>query len=160
MEIKKVTILGANGTMGSNVAGIFASFGNAHVYMVSRTKEKSEEAIEKAVKSVRADAIRAKLEAKDYSELEECIREADLVFESVAEDRKIKEQFLSQIAAYASKNLIICSGTSGLSIDDMVKVLPDELKRNYLGMHFFNPPYNLTLCELIPSEYTAVSYTI
>lgn len=157
MEIKKVTILGANGTMGSNVAGIFASFGNARVYMVSRTKEKSEKAIEKAVKSVRADAIRAKLEAKDYSELEECIREADLVFESVAEDRKIKEQILSQIAAYASENLIICSGTSGLSIDDMVKVLPNELKRNYLGMHFFNPPYNLTLCELIPSEYTEQS---
>ena len=39
--IKVVTIIGANGTMGANVSAIFASFGNARVYMVSRDKEKS-----------------------------------------------------------------------------------------------------------------------
>ena len=36
MKIKTVTVLGANGTMGTNVSAIFASFGNAKVYMVSR----------------------------------------------------------------------------------------------------------------------------
>ena len=40
MQIKKVTILGANGTMGRNIAAIFASFGDAEVYLVSRTMEK------------------------------------------------------------------------------------------------------------------------
>ena len=70
MKIKTVTVIGANGTMGSNVAGIFAAFGGAYVYMVSRSKEKSEEAIERAVKSVRADSIKAHMEAMDYSQLE------------------------------------------------------------------------------------------
>ena len=40
LKIKTVTVVGANGTMGTNVSGIFASFGGATVYMVSRDKEK------------------------------------------------------------------------------------------------------------------------
>lgn len=31
-SIKTVSIIGANGTMGRNIAAIFASFGNAEVY--------------------------------------------------------------------------------------------------------------------------------
>lgn len=41
---KTVTVVGANGTMGANVSAIFASFGNATVYMVARDKEKSKKA--------------------------------------------------------------------------------------------------------------------
>lgn len=153
MEIKKITILGANGTMGRNVAGIFASFGETYVYMVSRTKKKSEEAIEKAAKSVRADSIKSNMEARDYSELEYCIRESDLIFESITEDECLKEKLLSDISKYLSADTLICSGTSGLSIDKMAEILPPELRKNYFGMHFFNPPYNMTLCELISTKY-------
>ena len=52
--IKTVTVVGANGTMGANVSAIFASFGNATVYMVSRDLEKSKKASIKAGKSVKA----------------------------------------------------------------------------------------------------------
>ena len=41
LKIKTVTVVGANGTMDTNVSGIFASFGDAMVYMISRDKEKS-----------------------------------------------------------------------------------------------------------------------
>lgn len=40
-EIKTVTVLGTNGTMGCNIAAIFASFGNAKVYLISRSVKKS-----------------------------------------------------------------------------------------------------------------------
>lgn len=153
MDIKKVTVLGANGTMGSNVAGIWASFGDATVYMISRTREKSEKAIDRAVKSVRADAIRQNMEAKDYTELEECVSQSDLVFESMAEDEGLKKELLKKISGYVSENTLICSGTSGLSIDEMAEVLPNQCRGNFIGMHFFNPPYNMTLCELIGSKY-------
>lgn len=39
MNIKTVTVVGANGTMGCNVSAMFASFGNAKVYMVCRKME-------------------------------------------------------------------------------------------------------------------------
>lgn len=36
MEIKTVAVLGANGTMGRNIAAIFASFGKAKVFLATR----------------------------------------------------------------------------------------------------------------------------
>ena len=35
LKIKTVTVVGVIGTMGANIAGIFASFGNAKVYCVA-----------------------------------------------------------------------------------------------------------------------------
>lgn len=71
MDINVVTVIGANGTMGCNVAGIFASFGGAKVYMVSRSMDGSEQAINKAALSVKAEAIAENLIPKTYEDLEE-----------------------------------------------------------------------------------------
>ena len=49
MNIKTITVIGANGTMGKNVSGIFASFGNAKVYMVGRNIEDVIDAKQKAL---------------------------------------------------------------------------------------------------------------
>jgi 3-hydroxyacyl-CoA dehydrogenase len=152
--IKTVTVLGANGTMGRNIAGIFASFGNAKVYMVSRSIEKSRMAIEKTAKSVKADAIIKNLIPADYSMLEECVFESDLIFESVAEDINSKIEINHEIATFVGKNKIICTGSSGLSIKYLADAFPEEIRKNYLGVHFYNPPYSMTLCEIIPSDYT------
>ena len=66
MNIKTVTVVGANGTMGTNVSAIFASFGNAKVYMVSRDIEKSKKAAQRAGKTVKADSIFSNLIHADY----------------------------------------------------------------------------------------------
>ena len=86
MNIKTVTVIGANGTMGCNVSAIFASFGNAKVYMVSRDIEKSKKAAIKAGNSVKASSIMNNLIPADYSMLDQCVSQSDLVFESVAEN--------------------------------------------------------------------------
>ena len=66
MNINTVTVVGVTGTMGANVAGIFASFGDAKVYCVGRDIEKVKRTIPRIVKSVRADAIAKNLvEIKD-----------------------------------------------------------------------------------------------
>ena len=150
--VKTVTVVGANGTMGRNVAGIFASFGDADVYMVCRDKEKSQQAIEKAYQSVRADSVKAKMHVADYSMLEECVAFSDLVFESVAENMNIKKDVTARIGAAVKENAIICSGTSGLSINEIASCLPQNVRANYYGVHMFNPPYSLSLCELISTK--------
>lgn len=61
MQIYTVTILGAKGTIGRNIAAIFASFGSVQVYLISRTKEKSIKAKEKTYKSVRAESVKEKI---------------------------------------------------------------------------------------------------
>ena len=111
-RIKKVTIIGANGSMGSGIAGIFASFGDAKVNSVSRTKQKSQSAIEKIKKSVRSDAIENNLWVCDYGYLENILKETDVVIEAVAEDYDIKSSILNVISHYIDDRIIIESITS------------------------------------------------
>ena len=148
--IKTITVLGAAGTMGANICAIFASFGNAKVYMLDI--EKSEKAVDKAIKSVRAESIRKNLIPADYSMLEQCISESDLVFESVVENIKIKKEVTEKASKWLNEGAYFCTGTSGLSINEISKSLPEKNRCRYFGVHFFNPPYSMTLCELIKTD--------
>ena len=145
--IKVVTVLGASGNMGCNVSALFAAFGDAKVYMMCRRKDPAY--IEKAVKSVRADSIRKNLFLVDYSELEHCVKESDLVFESVAEDLALKEEINAKVDKFLRDDALFVTGTSGLSIEHLSKSLAEKNRSRYFGMHFFNPPYSMPLCELI-----------
>ena len=158
MNIKTVTVIGANGTMGRNISAIFASFGNAKVYMVSRAIEKSTKAKEKAFQTVRAESIKHNMIPADYSMLEKCINESDLVFESTAENLEIKLEITKKIAEFAKPNTVFCTGSSGLSISKLAECFPEALRKNYMGIHMFNPPYNMTLCEMIPSVYSDMDF--
>ncbi len=154
MKIKTVTVVGANGTMGTNVSAIFASFGNAKVYMVSRDIEKSKKAAVKAGKTVKADSIFKNLVPADYSMLAKCISESDLVFESAAENLEIKIGIHTQIGTSLKKGAVACTGSSGLSITRLAECYPEVVRSQFYGVHMFNPPYQLTLCELTASPYS------
>lgn len=152
-DIKTVTVIGANGTLGKEVSGIFASFGNATVYMVARNIDKAEQARKSAALSVKAMSVEENLISKTYEDLETCIKKSDLVFESIVEDFEIKKEIHELINKYVKPESVIATGTSGLSINKLANCYSEENKKNFVGMHFFNPPYSLTLCELIPSIY-------
>lgn len=153
-EIKTVTVVGANGTMGYSVSGIFASFGNCKVYMVARKKEAADKAVLDAAGTVKADSVSGRLIAKTYEDLPDILPETDLVFESVAEDMDIKKSISEKIAKYAKEDTIVATGTSGLSIEELSKMFPENIRKHYTGTHFFNPPYQLILCEVIPTSQT------
>lgn len=156
MTIKTVTVVGANGTMGTNVSAIFASFGNAKVFMVSRDIEKSKKAALKAGKTVKAESIYSHLVPADYSMLADCVRQSDLVFESAAENLELKIRLHTQIGTSLKKGAIACSGSSGLSITRLAECYPEEVRCQFYGVHMFNPPYQLTLCELTASPYSDI----
>ena len=166
IKINTVTVVGANGTMGRNVSAIFASFGNARVYLVSRSMEKSIAAKDKAYLSVRAESVKEKMIPSDYEHLEECIRESDLIFEACTEDWDVKKDVHSRISAVIAEddvdgaNKIICSGTSGLPLTRLAELYPEKYRHQFMGMHFFNPPYQMTLCEMMPTVYTEADRSI
>jgi 3-hydroxyacyl-CoA dehydrogenase len=58
------------------------------------------------------------------------------------------------IDQYVNENTIIATGTSGLSINSLAESLHKRTRKNYIGLHFYNPPYSMTLCEVIPTKYT------
>jgi 3-hydroxyacyl-CoA dehydrogenase len=154
MQIKVVTIIGANGTMGTKVSGIFASFGDARVHMVCRNIEDAKKAVTKASLSVKAEAIAVNLIPATYDDLEDCIPSSDLVFESVAEDIEIKKNINSRFEPLLKDSTIIGTGTSGLSINELSKSFRSGIRKNYMGIHMYNPPYNMILCEVIPADST------
>ncbi len=156
MIINTVTVIGANGTMGRNISGIFASFGNAKVYMVARDLKKAEEAKAKAALSVKAASISERLVAADYSTLESCVAESDLIFEAVFENMDIKKDIAQMVSKAMKSDAIACSGTSGLSITMLAEQYPKNLRGRFFGVHMFNPPYSLNLCELIPTKYSSM----
>lgn len=148
MNIKTVTIIGVTGTMGANVAGIFASFGDAKVFCVGRDIEKVKRTIPRIVKSVRADAIAKNLIPADFSMLEDCVSQSDLVFESSKEDIFVKKEIALRVGKVLLPHAISGTGSSGLSITEIAACYPEELRGHFFGIHMFNPPYTLPLCEL------------
>ena len=154
LNITTVTVVGANGTMGTNVSAIFASFGNAKVYMVSRDIEKSKKAAQRAGKTVKADSIIKNLVPADYGILAECVAQSDLVFESAAENLEIKIDLHTRIGQSLKKGAVACTGSSGLSIQRLAECYPENLRCQFYGVHMFNPPYQLPLCELTASPYS------
>lgn len=154
MNIQTVTVVGVTGTMGANVAGIFASFGNATVYCVGRDLEKVKKTIPRIVKSVKADAIAKNLIPADYSMLEKCVAESDLVFESSKEDIVVKKEIAVQVAKTLQPHAVSCTGSSGLSITEIASSYPKGLRKHFFGVHMFNPPYSMSLCELTPTSFS------
>ncbi len=154
LNIKTVSIIGANGTMGSLISAIIAGFGDCKVYLISRNKQNSIDVINKAKKSIRSDIIEKNLIPIDYTQLKDAVQESDWIFESIIEDYDAKSKIYKEINLYNINHAIISTGTSGLSINKLAENFSEENKKRFLGMHFFNPPYSLNLCEIIPSKYT------
>ena len=154
MDIKTVTVIGVTGTMGANIAGIFASFGDAKVYCVGRNIDKVRKTIPRIVKSVRADSIAKNLIPADFSNIAECISGSDLIFESSTENMVVKREIAGLVAKYMKEDAISCTGTSGLSITQIAECYPERLRGRFFGVHMFNPPYSMSLCELIGTKYS------
>ncbi|MGN1270362.1 MAG: 3-hydroxyacyl-CoA dehydrogenase family protein [Clostridia bacterium] len=157
MKIENVAIFGGNGTVGSLMGGLIAGLGNANVYLISRDKRKlDEKLLERIYKSIKTDIISNKIILCDYNDAKDNLNKCDWIFESVSEDYKIKKSVYELINEYSRKDAIITTGTSGLSVAKLSEAFSEDRKYNFFGTHFFNPPYHMTLCELIKTKYTNV----
>lgn len=84
-----------------------------------------------------------------YDHFEDC----DVVVEAVVENPKVKRSVLAEVEDKISKDAILCSNTSTISIS----YLGEALKRpeNFCGMHFFNPVHAMPLVEVIRGAKTS-----
>lgn len=147
-KIKKVAILGASGNMGSHCGAVFAGADIQCVFF-ARSMEKAEQGIINAMNAVRSSVLKDYIVAKTYDDLEAEIPDCDWIFEALAEDIKIKEEFFSRIDSVRKPGTIVSSVSSGLSILDMVEETSRDFQAHALGTHFYNPPTKLPANELI-----------
>ncbi|MFT4197355.1 MAG: 3-hydroxyacyl-CoA dehydrogenase family protein, partial [Pseudoxanthomonas sp.] len=84
----------------------------------------------------------------------EQLRDCDLIIEAIAERMDWKQDLYKKVAAYIPSHTVLASNTSGLGINKLAEVLPEELRHRFCGVHFFNPPRYMHLAELIPADTT------
>ena len=153
-SIRKVVVLGANGAMGSGSGAVFAAAGIPTTFL-ARTLEKAEAGRARAEQLTKGKASAKSITCGAYvTDLATAVADADLIFEAVSEDLATKRDVFSQIEALRRDDAIVATVSSGLSIASMCADRSASFQRNFLGIHFFNPPTIIVGCELIPHANT------
>ena len=153
-SINHVVVLGANGTMGFGSGGLFTQ-AVPRVTFLARSRDKAAEGVAAAVKQVRSSSLASRTDVGEYdNDLERTLADADLVFEALAEDMDTKREMFERVDAARHPNSIVATVTSGISINALCEGRSDSFRRNFLGLHFFNPPNVIVGTELIAGRET------
>ncbi len=154
IEIKDVVVLGANGTMGAGSGEVFAA-GGCDVVFLARSAEKAHEGLVAAQNMAKSQRIADRISVGTYDQdLEEAVAKADLIFEALAEDIELKKQFFAKVDKCRRPQSIVATVSSGLSIAEMAHGRSESFRRNFLGIHLFNPPHVIVGTEVIPHAET------
>lgn len=153
-QIRKVAVLGANGAMGSGSGELFAAEGIPTVFL-ARDHEKAREGLERAQSMAKSEKLAKFIRLGTYEhDLPAAVAEADLIFEALAEDLPLKQQFFERVDRHRKPDSIVATVSSGLSIAAMAEGRSDGFRKSFLGIHLFNPPNVIVGCEVIPHGET------
>lgn len=159
-----VGIIGA-GAMGSGIAQVAATAGhsvvlfdtNAEALSLSKSKLASvmDRLVEKGrLTSEEAQEIQNRISYADHME---ALSESGIIIEAIIENLDVKKGIFSSIESLVSKDCILASNTSSLSIASIASAC--ERSERVLGIHFFNPAPLMPLVEIIPAIQTADEIT-
>lgn len=161
-NVRKVAVLGA-GVMGAQIAAHLVNVRVPVVLFDLPAKEGPKNGIvTKAIDGLKKlkpaplgiPEEAALIEAANYEEHLDKLRDCDLIIEAIAERMDWKLDLYKRIAPAVAPHAIVASNTSGLSITKLSEALPEEIKPRFCGIHFFNPPRYMYLVELIPTPTT------
>ncbi len=171
-RIKRAGVLGA-GVMGATIAAHLANAGIKVVLLDIVPRELSEQDKAKGLtmespefrNKIAASALQNLLKMKpapfllkDYAKLIEVgnfedhldkLKDCDWVIEVVVENMDIKKSLFKKIVSHLKPGAILSTNTSGLSVNEMATVLPEDVKKRFLVTHFFNPPRYMRLMEIV-----------
>ncbi len=154
MSIQSVGIIGA-GTMGNGIAQACAVSG-LNVVMV----DINDAAVAKGLSSI-ASSLDRLIKKEKMTEAEKAsalariktstnyqdFKGSQMVIEAATENYDLKIKILKQLDGIVSKDTIIASNTSSISITQMAAEVTNP--QRFIGMHFFNPVPMMTLVEII-----------
>ena len=160
--VRKAAVLGA-GVMGAQIAAHLTNAGVDTVLFDLPAKEGHPDGVvQKAIANL-AKLSPAPLASKSLAEaitpanyetgLDQ-LKDCDLIIEAIAERMDWKQDLYRKIAPFVAGHAVLASNTSGLGINKLAEVLPEELRHRFCGVHFFNPPRYMHLAELIPARTT------
>ena len=160
--VRRAAVLGA-GVMGAQIAAHLVNAGVDTVLFDLPAKEGRpngivEQAIARLGKLKPAPLAEKSLAARivpaNYETGLELLEGCDLVVEAIAERMDWKQDLYRKIAPHVPAHAVLASNTSGLGINKLAEVLPEQMRPRFCGVHFFNPPRYMHLAELIPARST------
>lgn len=164
-NIKTVTVIGS-GTMGNGICHVFAQSGfNVHMMDINQG------ALDKAMGTIGKNMDRqvakgglteeAKTAAlgriKTFTNMEEAVKDVQLVVEAATENVELKLNIFRQLDALCNADCILASNTSSISITKIASVTKRAGK--VIGMHFMNPVPVMKLVEIINGYATDAAVT-
>jgi len=161
-NIKKVGVIGS-GIMGSRIACYLSDVGfSVSLFDVAGEKKSRNEIViqnlKKTIKSRPEPLLDTKQDHNiEFGNIEDDIskiKECNWVIEVVSENINIKKKVFDLIEKNRSKKSIVSTNTSGISINKLCQGRSKNFKEMFLGTHFFNPPRQLRLLEIIPNKKT------
>jgi 3-hydroxybutyryl-CoA dehydrogenase len=155
-----VSVIGS-GTMGSGIAQVAATAGcvvklfDLNQEALSKSKSALEVTLSKLVEKEKMDSTeknRIQSNISYVSSLHD-LADSDLVIEAIVENLEVKRKVFSELEELVSKDTILASNTSSLSIASIAASCktPDRV----IGIHFFNPAPLMQLVEVIPAVQTS-----
>lgn len=160
MTITSIGIIGA-GTMGNGIAQVAASAGYDVVLLdvSDATLEKGLAALSNSLdRLIKKEVISPEQKSQTLARIKTTTQYTDLapvslVIEAATENQAIKESILQQVDRVVSKDTIIASNTSSISITHLGS--RNSRPERFIGIHFFNPPPLMALIEVIMGKETS-----
>jgi 3-hydroxyacyl-CoA dehydrogenase/enoyl-CoA hydratase/3-hydroxybutyryl-CoA epimerase len=81
------------------------------------------------------------------------LKHADMVIEAVIEDVEIKRQVFRELAEATGPETVLATNTSSLLVGEIAREVPHP--ERVVGVHFFNPPHQMPLVEVVRTEQTS-----
>lgn len=158
--ISNAIVLG-NGVMGKGIIYLFSKY-LKDVRIKLRDLSQAHEILKDVAKiydysiksrSMTKNQVDFKLNKISYTDKFIGFKNFDFVIEAIIEDEKTKKETYKELENVVGENTIIATNTSSISIEK----LSDEIKnkKNFLGVHFFNPVNLMPLVEVIPTKHTS-----
>jgi 3-hydroxybutyryl-CoA dehydrogenase len=158
----KIAVIGG-GRMGSGIAHAYLLAGN-EVFLVEanndasiaardRIKKLIQSSIDRGAEVLLAEVSKRLTFLTSIEELPSC----RIAIEAVPEIPALKNDVLSRLDSVLSKDAIIASNTSSISINELAKSL--KFPERFVGMHFFNPVPASQLVEIVFGTKTKNSTT-
>ncbi len=157
---EKVAVLGA-GVMGVQIAALFVAAGRrVQLFDLANSSDPTARARSGVARGLNArppafytPEMADLIELGSLDDLS-ALAEADWVIEAIVEERSTKRKMLARLEAEVGGSAVISSNTSGLSIAQLIEGRKADFSRRFLGVHFFNPPRQMRLVEVIPTLTT------
>ena len=158
--MKKISIIGA-GTMGNGIAQVFA-MNNYHVNLIDLNSNSLSKGINSIVtnldRMIKRDIISSDQKTTTLDNIITTMeinsaKSSDLVIEAVTENIEIKLKLFKQLDQICSKETILATNTSSISITEIAA--STNRPEKVIGMHFMNPVPIMKLIEVIRGRKTS-----